>query len=122
MPSLYVLQLLLLSFLLDWKRGIAAYRGIQQNVPLSELLSIGCSICHDSGSERTTSSEDIMSCRGPNIFVGLRSPTTSLMEIGAYAPAAVVREKTPPNSFGVSLTNCIALGSIIIVLFKVKLI
>ena len=99
MPSLYLQQFLLLSFLLDWKSGIAAYRGVQHNVPISELLGIGCSICHEGGSERTTSSEEIMSCRGPYLFVGLRSQTTSLVEIGAYAPAAVVLEKTPTNAF-----------------------
>ena len=99
MPSLHLLQFLLLSFLLDWKSGTAAYRGVQHNVTISELLGIGCSICHDRGSERTTRSEDIMSCRGPYLFVGLRSPTTSLVEIGAFAPAVVVLEKTAVNAF-----------------------
>ena len=67
------------------------------SVSVAKLLSFGCSQCYMADYGESTSTTDIMSCSGPILFVGSKSPKSSTFLHGAYGPAAIVKASEPTN-------------------------
>jgi hypothetical protein len=64
---------------------------ISCDIPLENLLSIGCSKCEDSG---LTASGNLSSCSGPYLFFGVKSSRSNRFDIGAYSLAEEVSKET----------------------------
>ena len=96
-----ICMFLVLSSFCSINRGLfrAAYTGVQRNTSISALLGKGCTICYDAEYGSATKSDDIASCSGPFLFVGVQTHDVSVIEIGAISSAEVVlSEKSRKNS------------------------
>ena len=95
-----ICMFLVLSSFCSINRGLrhVAYTGVQRNTSISALLGNGCTICYDAKYGSETKSDDITSCSGPFLFVGVQTNDASVMEIGAISSAEVVlSEKSREN-------------------------
>ena len=80
-------SLLTFAALLLGRLGCAAFIGLQFRVTSTSLSRLGCSLCYDDSLESTSAEQNITSCGGPNLFVGVKCPESANFVIGAYAPA-----------------------------------
>lgn len=72
--------------------GSSLYKsGVQHNVPMSSFAAAGCVPCHESPYGSTLNSEDIKSCGGPYLFVGVQKEDRSALEFGALVSVEVLR-------------------------------
>jgi hypothetical protein len=90
----------LLHFLALCNLCHANWKGVQHDVLLSTILSIGCSECYNTsvGKSVSTSSDDITSCLGPYLFVGAKLVESAIFAVGVHAPATEVHKLTLLNS------------------------
>ena len=78
--------------------------GIQQDSVKEDDLNSECSICYFAHHEQPTSSEDILSCTGPVLFVGAQDWnrwwwwTDKTMYTGAFALVSAVHKTTALNT------------------------
>jgi hypothetical protein len=68
--------------------------GVQRDVSISSLSAAGCVLCYKSSYGSATKSEDLMSCSGPYLFVGIEQFDKSVLDVGALASAATVLTET----------------------------
>jgi hypothetical protein len=64
---------------------------ISCDIPLENLLSIGCSECEDSA---LTPSGNLTSCSGPYFFFGVKTSRSNRFVIGAYSLAEEAKKET----------------------------
>ena len=92
--------------------------GVQNSVTVADLDRYGCSECYLKIYATATTSDDIIHCTSPNLFVGGRATGSSTFKLGAFDTSAVILTQTflntphlsngvywyftPSNSFGFS--------------------
>lgn len=87
--------LVVLSAVLNVRLSSAVLSGALLDIPLTSLISIGCSECVNSG---LTGSVRKTPCSGAYIFYGVQSCSAEVFDVGAYAPAVEVNEQTLFNA------------------------
>ena len=65
--------------------------GVRNDVPFSSLVAAGCVPCYEAPYGSVSKSQDITSCTGPYLFVGIQRGDKQALEIGALTSVDVFR-------------------------------